>query len=323
MNFSVEVLNLIKNAKNVAIVTHVRPDADCLGSASALKGALLQLGKTADIYCDSEISENYLVIPFIDKINNPVNTEYDTVIAVDCGDANRVGEYIELFNSHDNTLCIDHHMTENIEDGKFTRLLVKEPTASTAEILYQLFLKLDIKFCPEIAIGLYSGILTDTGGFLHSNTTPETHIVVGEILKYVPNMTEINYNLLKKRTVAQINVLKIALKNLRFICNNKVAITYLTENDFKSNGLISSENYGIVDICVNIDSVEIGILISEKSKNLYACSLRGKGKDVSLIAKIFGGGGHKLAAGCNIFGSYNAVINKLEKAILENYDRLS
>ena len=76
-------------------------------------------------------------------------------------------------------------------------------------------------------------------------------------------------------------------------------------------------------MCVNIDTVDIGILISEKSPNLYACSLRGKNKDVSIIAKYFGGGGHKLASGCNIFGSYRAVISKLEKVINDNYDRLS
>lgn len=325
MNFSNEVVNLINNAKNVAIVTHVRPDADCLGSASALKGALISLGKTADIYCDSDISKNFLVIPFINKVNVPDNTNYDTIIAVDCGDANRVGCYISLFETHHNTLCIDHHMGESIEDSKFTNLLVKEPTASTAEILFYLFNQMGIRLNEQIAIGLYSGILTDTGGFLHSNTTADTHIVAGEILKHLSNttMTDVNYNLLKKRTVGQINILKVALKNLRYICNGKVAITYLTERDFKENGLINSENYGIVDTCVNIDTVDIGILISEKSKNLYAVSLRGKDKDVSLIARIFGGGGHKLASGCNIFGSYNAVISKLEKAINDNYDRLS
>ena len=323
MNFDNEVLNLIKNANSVAIVTHVRPDADCFGSASALKGALLSLGKKADIYCDSEISKNYLCLPFIDKINTAECKSYDTIIAVDCNDISRTGIYSELFKTHENTLSIDHHISPNMEEEMFSKLLVKEPVSSTAEMLYHLFRALDVKLSSEICIGLYAGILTDTGGFLHSNTTPETHIVAGEILRYVPNITEINYMMCQKRTVGQINVLKTALKNLRYICDGKVAITYLTEKDFKDNGLLNSENYGIVDTCVNIETVEIGILISEKSRNLYACSLRGRGKDVSIIARCFGGGGHKPAAGCNIFGSYNAVIQKLERAINENYDRLS
>lgn len=323
MNFKKEVLDLINNSSNVAIVAHVRPDADCLGSASALKGALLSLNKRADIYCDGEISENFLCLPYISEINQPVLGSYDLVVAVDCNDIDRTGEYGQLFRTHENTLSIDHHMTDDIEKTRFTKLLVKKEISSTAEMLFYLFKQLGVEFCPQVCTGLYAGILTDTGGFLHSNTTAETHKVISEIMEFVPNVNDINYNLLKKRTVGQINVLKIALRNLRYICNGKVAITYLTENDFKSNGLLTSENYGIVDTCVNIDSVDIGILISEKSKNLYACSLRGKGKDVSIIASHFGGGGHKPASGCNIFGSYSAVIRKLEKAINELYDRLS
>lgn len=323
MIFEKNVLNLIQNSNMVAIVTHVRPDADCLGSASALKGALLQMGKNADIYCDSEISDNYHILPFINEINIKKFNGYDTIIAVDCGDLNRTGKYAELFKNHKNTLSIDHHISDKWQDDIFTKLTVKQGTASTAEILYYLFKELGIKFNADICKGLYAGILTDTGGFLHSNTSPETHLVVGDVLKYVPNMTEINYYLCQRRTAGQLNILKTALNNLRFICNNKVAITYLRESDFKRNNILSSENYGIVDMCANIDHVEIGILISEKSPNLYACSLRGREKDVSIIAKCFGGGGHKLASGCNIFGSYSAVINKLEKAINENYDRLS
>lgn len=323
MNFKQEVFDIINNSNNVAIITHVRPDADCLGSASALKGMLISLHKDADIFCDSEVSENYFCLPYICEINKPHLSDYDTIIAVDCNDKSRTGIYGEMFENHKQTLSIDHHMTDDIESQRFTKVLVKEPLSSTTEILYHLFKELNVEFCPEICTGLYAGILTDTGGFLHSNITAETHIVVGNIMKYVPNVTDINYMLIKKRTVGQINVLKIALRNLRYICNGRVAITYLTESDFKRNSLLNSENYGIVDTCVNIDGVEIGILISEKSKNLYACSLRGKGKDVSIIAQYFGGGGHKPASGCNIFGTYNAVIAKLEKAINELYDRLS
>lgn len=323
MIFEKNVLNLIHNSSVVAIVTHVRPDADCLGSASALKGALLQLGKKADIFCDGEISENYLVLPYIDKINQPEFSDYDTIIAVDCGDINRTGKYADLFKTHENTLLIDHHMPEDWRKDIFTKYTVKENVSSTAEILFHLFKELGVEFNPNNCIGLYAGILTDTGGFLHSNTSPETHVVVGEILKHVPNMIQLNYVLIQKRTVGQLNVFKTALNNLRYICGGKVAITYLTERDFKQNHILNSENYGIVDMCVNIDTVDIGILISEKSPNLYACSLRGKDKDVSLIAKHFGGGGHRLASGCNIFGSYRAVIGKLEKVINDNYDRLS
>ena len=319
MTINNEIKEILLNSKNVAIFCHIRPDADCLGSASALKCALLNLGKNVDIFCDSEISENYLFIPYIDKIN-PTVSAYDLLVAVDCADLPRTGKYAELFVNHTNTLSIDHHLFGVRDD--FTTLTVKEDLSSTAEILYNMFRQFDIEIDSNIATGLYAGMASDTGGFMHSNTTAELHMAVGEIMHLIPNIVDINYFLFKKRTAGQIQLMKTALNNLRFICDGKVAITYLTDRDFKKSNTINSETFGLVDLCNNIENVEIGILISEKSPNLYSVSLRGRNRNVSLIAEKFGGGGHKLASGCNIFGTHNTVTEKLEKVILENYDRI-
>lgn len=318
MTFNNEILDVIKKSNNVAICCHIRPDADCLGSASALKSTLLKLNKNADIFCDSEISDNYLFLPHIDKINPHVGV-YDTYIAVDCADAPRTGKYAEMFRNNENTLSIDHHLFNSAE---FTKYTVKEDVSSTAEILYYLIKELGVEIEEEIAVGLYAGMSSDTGGFMHSNTTAQLHTIVGQIMDLIPNVTDINYYLFKKRTLGQVDLLKTALNNLTYICNKKVAITYLTDKDFKKTNTINSETFGIVDMCTNIEDIEIGILISEKSHNLYSCSLRGRNRNVALIAEVFGGGGHKLAAGCNIFGSYKTVIEKLEKAINDNYDRV-
>ena len=319
MTINNEIKEILFNSHNVAIFCHIRPDADCLGSASALKCALLKLGKNVDIFCDSEISENYLFIPYIDKINPELKT-YDLLVAVDCADLPRTGKYSELFTKHNNTLSIDHHLFGVRND--FTTLTVKEDMSSTAEILYHIFRQMNVEIDTDIAIGLYAGMASDTGGFMHSNTTAELHTAVGEIMHLIPNIVDINYYLFKKRTVGQIQLMKTALNNLRFICDGKVAITYLTDRDFRKSNTINSETFGLVDICNNIENVEIGILISEKSPNLYSVSLRGRNRNVSLIAEKFGGGGHMLASGCNIFGTHNTVIDKLEKVIVENYDRI-
>lgn len=319
MTISKQIIDVLNNSKNVAIFCHIKPDADCLGSASALKSALLKLNKKVDIFCDSEISDNYLFMPHINNAN-PSLGNYDLLIAVDCAEISRVGKYVELFKKHNNTLSIDHHLF-GLNDS-FTKYLVKEDCSSTAEILYYIFKQINIEIDKNIAIGLYSGMSSDTGGFMHSNTTANLHTIVGEIMVNITNIADINYYLFKKRTLGQIQLLKIALNNLKFICNNKVAITYLTDRDFKKSNTINSETFGIVDMCANIENVEIGILISERSPNLYSVSLRGKNKNVALIAEKFGGGGHKLASGCNIFGTHNTVVEKLEKVINENYDRI-
>jgi len=318
MIFNQECLDCIKNSKNVAIVSHVRPDADCLGSASALKSALIALNKNVDIFCDSEISENYLFLPHIKDINPSVKT-YDLVVAVDCADMTRTGCYAHLFN-HNNTLSIDHHLFGNSES--FTKYLIKHDVSSTAEILFHFILALNVSINVDIAVALYAGIAADTGGFMHSNTTASVHEITANIMHLISNVDEINYYLFKRRTAGQIRLMKHARNNLTFLMDNRVAVTYLTDRDFKNSQTINSETFGIVDIITNIDNVEIGILISEKSPNLYACSLRGRNKNVSVIAEVFGGGGHKFASGCNIFGTHNTVIQKIEKAIIDNYDRI-
>lgn len=318
MTVNNEILEVIKSSNNVAICCHIRPDADCLGSASALKSTLLKLGKSVDIFCDSEISDNYLFLPHIDKIN-PQPRNYDLVIAVDCAEISRTGSYNYLFD-YPNTLSIDHHLFGS--NANFCKYLVKEDLSSTAEILFHIINALDVNMDADICTGLYAGMASDTGGFMHSNTTANLHKIVGQVMEFVPNIVDINYFLFKKRTKGQIELMKTALNNMKFICNGKVAVTFLTDKDFKKSNTINSETFGLVDICVNIEDVEIGILISEKSPNLYSVSLRGRNRNVSIIAEAFGGGGHKLASGCNIFGTHNTVIEKLEKVINDNYDRI-
>ena len=319
MTFNNEIIDIINKSKVVAICSHVKPDADCLGSASALKSALLKLDKEVDIFCDGEINDNFMFIPHMKDVN-PSLKPYDLVIAVDCADISRVGHYCELFENHDNTLSIDHHFFGNSD--QFTKYLVKYDCSSTAEILFHFINRLEVEIDADIATGLYAGMVSDTGGFMHANTTAELHTVVGQIMHLIPNVNDINYYLCKRRTMGQMELMKIALNNMKFIYNEKVAITYLTLKDFHKTNTLNNETFGIVDTCVNIDTIEMGILISEKSPSLYSVSFRGKNRNVALIAEAFGGGGHKLAAGCNIFGTHATVIEKIEKVIKDNYDRI-
>ncbi len=316
-----EVINTIKQSVNVAIYAHKRPDGDCLGSASALKGALLKLGKKVDLFCDvDELSQNYTFIKYMDKLNKPECEAYDLAIAVDCSDEARFGKYWNDFLSIENTLKIDHHKTsENFAKINFVELL-----GSNCEILYYVIKELGVEIDSDIACSLYVGLATDTGGFLHNNVTGNTHKIAGELIDIGFDIDTANYNLFKRRTTGQLALLKKALNNIKYICDGKVAITYLTKKDFTEIQTKNTETFGIVDILVNLDTVDVGILISEDKPNLYTCSLRSKGKvDVSEICIKFGGGGHIRAAGCNIFGGYKTVINKIEKVLNEYYARIS
>lgn len=314
------ILDAIKNSKNVAVITHIRPDADALGSASVLKLALEQLGKTVDIYCDSEISDNYNFIKHVNKINKSTTFSYDTYISVDCADESRLGKYATKFLESDNSINIDHHITNT----NFAKLNFVCEASSTGEILYYILKKLQVTITKDMAMALYSAIASDTGCFQHNNTTAKVHEIAAELMHLDIDVPTANYYLFKRRTLEQMQLKRLALKNLKFYEDNKVSLIYLREKDYKSRSIQNHDNIGLVDMCINIEKVEIGILISEIKPNLYTCSLRGKGSvDVSEIATIFGGGGHKFAAGCNIFGSCNTVINKLIRACRQSLNTIA
>lgn len=319
MKISQDIINNLKSAKKVAIFAHKRPDGDCFGSASALKQALTQLGAVCDIYCDCVLPENYRFIKHIPDINKPVCDSYDLGVAVDCSDLNRLGKYASLFESINTTIKIDHHKTqENFATYNYVELL-----GSTCEILYFVLQQLSIKFDGDIACALYAGLSSDTGCFMHNSTTSQTHYVASKLMEYNFDFDEANYYLFKRKTIGQIGLLKSALAHMRFLCDNTLAITYLTSRDFNECNCTNLETFGIVDTCVNIDTVKIGVLISEERAGLYTCSFRSKGKvDVSKICETFGGGGHTNASGCNIFGTFNTVISKIEKAVKEYYARV-
>lgn len=314
MKFSNTLLDAINNSKNVAIYTHIRPDADALGSSIAMKLMLEKMGKKVDMFVDSDIPNYYVFLKQISKFNKSAIFEtYDTAIALDCADLNRLGKFQEMFKTIATTINIDHHNTKE-EYAKFN--FFSEESSSTGEILFYLFKALKWRIDKDTAIALYSAIASDTGCFMHSNTTSNVHKIVGQLMRHNIDIDKANYYLFKRRSFGQLQLQQIALKNLRIYLDNKLAIIFLKANDFKICNIGNNESFGLVDLAVNIEKVEVGVLISEIKPNLFACSFRGKGNfDVSNIAKCFGGGGHSNASGCNIFGTCNTVINKIIRVV--------
>lgn len=303
-----QIINKFNEAHNVAVFTHVRPDADAIGSCSALKMVLESQGKHVDLYCDSEISDRYNFIKFSDAFNKPTCTEYDLTVNLDCNGINRIGQYGDLFLSSHNTINIDHH----ISCEPYADLNLINNVSSTGEILFDLFAEMGVELNIDIANSLYSAIASDTGCFMHSNTTAHTHEVASALFNTNFDFQRANYFLFKRKTLEQIRLQKTALNNIKLFYGGKLAIMSLTLNDYMRCHVNENDNLGLVDQCVNIDGVDVGILISEIKPNLYACSFRSKGVvDVSALAEKFGGGGHKNASGCNIFGTLHTVVAKL------------
>ena len=312
-----QVINKLKNAKNVGIFVHINPDGDCLGSASALKQALVSLNKQADIFCDFEIPERYHYVKYLNQVNNKTCMSYDLLVAVDCADRKRMGVYSTMFAEHENTIKIDHHDT--FDD--YAHINVREVVSSTCLILYYYLKALDVEITADIASALYMGIATDTGSFQHSNTTSEEHIIAAELIKTGFNLTEANEFLFKYCTRNRFELLKTALSSSKFFYNGRLGIITITQNDLRKTNTTISDTTGIVDYITNINGIDVGVNIYETKQGLFKCSFRSRGKvDVGKIAESFGGGGHKFAAGCNIFGSASTVIKKLVEVCSELKD---
>lgn len=304
----------LTQAKKVAIFTHMRPDGDCLGSALALKLILEKQGKKADVYGDVTIKDNYYFLPAVDTINHPQLNEYDLCVAVDCSDRFRLGDTLPIFEKGERTLKIDHHKTND----QFAQVDIVEMVGSTAEIMFDLFQQLKWDIDQDIATCLYAGVSSDTGCFLYNSTTKKTHEIACELLKHNLDLEKIHYYLFQRRTKEQVLLTATALKNIEFFLNDKVAFTGLSLKDFDRIGAASNDTLGIVSMIANIDGCRIAILMGEEKPNTFAISFRTDGSvDVSLVAEKFGGGGHKMAAGCKIYGNFETVKAKLIDACRE------
>lgn len=317
MKINKQVIEKLKSAKNVGVFVHIVPDGDCFGAASALKQALVSLNKQVDIFCDSEISKQFLSIPCISEVNNKTCLSYDLLVAVDCADRKRMGEYSTMFMEHENTIKIDHHETLD----NFATINVCEKVSSTCLILYYYIKEMGVEITAGIADALYTGIATDTGSFQHSNTTAEEHIVAAELIKTGFDLTHTNEQMFKYCSRPRFELIKLALAGSVFFYDGKLGIITITQNDLKQTKTNISDTGGIVDLITNINGIYVGVNMYETKAGLFKVSLRSRGiVDVNKIASSFGGGGHKYAAGCNIFGTKTTVMKKVIEACKELKD---
>lgn len=319
MEINKDIVKKLHECNKVAIFVHINPDGDCIGSASALKQLLMSMGKTADIYSDTPPSDNYRFIKFVDEIKTEeYEGGYDLHIAVDCSDLRRVGKYSTDFNKLDNTVCIDHHKTN---DG-FAKVTHVEIVSSAALMMYYYVKELG-KLNADIATAIYAGISSDTGCYLHSNTTSLEHTVTAELIDYGFDLDYANRMLFKYTTLAKFELTKRALGSAEFFANGKVGILKLTKKDLEETNADISDTTGLVNEITNVNCCEVGIIIYEQERGLFRCSLRSKSAvDVSVIANQFGGGGHERAAGCNIFGCLKTAKNKIVSACVKEVHKV-
>ena len=289
------ILEEIKKAEKIVILTHELPDGDAVGSSLATGLALEEMGKNVDIIIP-EYSKSFSFLP----------------IALDCADIKILKGYTKYFEKAKTKIVIDHH-SSNIMYGDINFVNPVAPACS--QVLIGMFSYFGIKMTKDMATCVMTGIITDTGGFSYGATT-ETFEFAAEILSLGVNISEIFRRALHTKNKANFELTKRAMDRLEFFEDGKVAFTYITGQDQEEVNAVPGDHEGIVDVGKNIDDVEVSIFLHEVKGKGYKISLRSlEYVDVASIAIMLGGGGHLRAAGAYGKGTIEQIRDKVLKEV--------
>lgn len=305
-----EILNAIKAAETVLVVGHIRPDGDCVGSVLAMRRICEKLGKIADGVCDSDKPAAYAFLPDYEHFCAPRYKKYDLFISVDCATESRLGEYRAMLSTSKNSINIDHHASN---PGYCKINYIVGEACSTCFVLFDLFKEVGV-IDSECAAMLYTGLSTDTGHFMHSNTTAEVFRTAAELCAYGIDVAGLNRSLYCNNPFSKVKLTARALGGIILHEGGKIALMHISLKDLQECGCTSEDTEGLINNASGISGVKIAISMCEQPGSVFRISLRSAGPDVAQAAATFGGGGHKLAAGCIITGDRYDVMEKIVAA---------
>ncbi len=319
-----QISEIIDENDNFLIITHAYPDGDSLGSQVALYQLLSLLKKNTAAICSSDLPYQYKFLPYLDKISRDLKEIKDfgkgyICFCLDCADEFRMNLDFEVLKSNTKYIInMDHHKN-NSNFGDLN--IVDTGKSATAEILFELIQKHYPKLLNhEIALGIYVGILTDTGKFQYSNTNYAVHKMVSELLKFNIDPSWINKHIYENEPLGRFKLIQLILQRIKYVDSYGLIYSYILEKDFKNLDLPFSAQDGAIDLLRSAGKVKIAALIKETTGRCFKVSLRTSDKNIDLlrIASSFNGGGHQMASAYSDNGSLRTVINNLKKAVEDN-----
>lgn len=300
----------LKGIASVAISGHVRPDGDCVGSTLAVYNYITTYFPEiqVELFLES-IPDVFLFLKNADKIQHAYEEDkvFDLFIVLDCGDEGRLGPFVKCFDAAKHTLCIDHHVSNQAfaEDN-----YIVPDASSTCELVFNM-MEPD-KITKEIAECLYTGMVHDTGVFQYSCTSAQTMNNAGILMEKGIDYPKIVTDTFYLKTYDQNRILGYALLNSKLYLDGKVILTYLTKENLDEFHCTPKELDGIVNQLRVTKGTEVAVFLYEVEDGSFKASFRVTGDvNVAEIAQVFGGGGHVKAAGCNVFGKIDEVIERI------------
>ena len=309
-----EIGRALREHNKFAVLSHVRPDGDALGSTLALTLSLKELGKDVRAWNEEGMLEKYGFLARSDLLTKPPSApeDFDVAIALDTAVQNRLGATTAAVGSAKLWINIDHHPS----NPRYGDLVYIDPTSpATGQILFEFLTNQKFPITPAIAENLYAAISTDTGSFQYPNTTTRTFEIAAELVRCGVDVGRISQLLYENFPRRRIELLRDLLDTMRFGCDGKLAWFSLSKASAIALDVIPEDNEGLIDHLRAIRGVIVAIFFEELTDGKVRVSMRSKNEavDVCAICTQFGGGGHVLAAGARVRGT----LPEVEKKIVE------
>jgi phosphoesterase RecJ-like protein len=306
----------LRDRDRFLLTAHEGPDGDALGSLLGLHKVLTQLGKDSVMFMAAKefpLPIEYRFLPLEEVFHEaPADMADRTVVFLDCGNIDRVP--VEWLTAGGNDVInIDHHH-DNTRFGDVN--LVEVGASCTAEIVYDLALLLGATITPAIASALYVGLITDTGKFMYENTNAHTHRVAADLIDAGVDVDDTYRRLYEHVPIEKLRLVSRALDGISSHCGGKLVISYITTADYEATGAGEEMTEGLIDNLRSVEGVKVAAVIrdlGDRGRSARKVSLRSSAGDVdvSAIARLNGGGGHKRAAGFSTDLEFEALVEFL------------
>ena len=308
-----KIAAVLAGEKRFLLMTHKDPDGDGLGSMLALGKSLSDAGKEVSLLAQDPIQPPLSLLKGADKIVNipDVEGDFDAVVALDCAEKSRLGEFENHLGNYRLLVNIDHHET-NESFGDLN--LVRPESSSTGELVFRLLEEAGLPMGADVAGNIFAAIQTDTGSFRYSNTTAEALRIAAALMERGADPWEISKKVMHSYSLPRLRLLEMALSTIESHHAGSTAIMILSQEMFQKTGAQQSDSERFVDYPRSVFGVELGVLIRETGENDCKFSLRSNSwLNVARLASRFGGGGHVRAAGFTSQGSLKDVKNDFLK----------
>jgi phosphoesterase RecJ-like protein len=311
------MIEKIHSAQSFILTTHRHCDADGLGAGIALYHALRQMGKSVHLIYVDLPSERYDFLTSLapGQLYDPSIgvPRSDLALIFDTNDYRLIEPLYSTLTSHcKSTLFIDHHPILAHGPEPTPGSIIQTNAASTGEIVFSLIQKLKVEITPPIARALYSSLAFDTQLFRYIKSSPRSHLIAAELLRVEKAPEKIHRHLFATYSIEKMQFLAQNLSAVEYFCNGKLAFVAIAKKHIEESGSDRDATGDIIDLLMNIETIEIAALLREEAPNEWKLSLRSKGNVTVLeAAERFAGGGHSYASGAFIKGEFNSIRKSL------------